>query len=392
MMMETLPMGVASSGYMCSSSDLYSPLNSPLANPLFSPASDPSSNAQDQTVVFQFPSTASTQQPQPTMTIKEEWPSSTVTTMTNAAPPSPMAISPNMSTLNTPRGSITSMRSHQQSPMNTEVVTGMSATANNAIHEKSFLSEPFLPYSEPPATAFEDQPQPQPPSSSSSFYPLFTSSYPSPPGSGYASPVHSEAIALPPPPSYEQHMSFAAAASNFHEVESTEAENAQQTTTSSFDCPIFDLIKSDPGSNPEYMNAASPILIQGGNMSFCSTPPTVSSSQQQQLQMPLSVSSTGGNDTCPETPDSSVRDEKPESNLICQWVECNQEFESQKLLVEHVIASHVESSKKGSEERFCLWQGCTREKGFNAKYKLSAHMRTHTKETPYKCEVSEPVL
>ncbi len=77
-------------------------------------------------------------------------------------------------------------------------------------------------------------------------------------------------------------------------------------------------------------------------------------------------------DACPETPDSSVREGGVEQHqtqassgnsalldtgkYICLWVDCGNEFDAQRQLVEHVTEAHVESSKKGCEERPCLWK------------------------------------
>jgi hypothetical protein len=91
-------------------------MNTPGSSPgLMSPPS--TANTQVETRIFQFPPTGG-QHP----VKQEEWSSCEVPclqdTPTSAFPPgpigssqgSPMAISPTMSTLNTPRGSITSMR------------------------------------------------------------------------------------------------------------------------------------------------------------------------------------------------------------------------------------------------------------------------------------------
>ena len=44
---------------------------------------------------------------------------------------------------------------------------------------------------------------------------------------------------------------------------------------------------------------------------------------------------------------------------FCLWADCQSaghEFESQRALVDHVTEAHVESAKKGTEERPCLWK------------------------------------
>ena len=65
-------------------------------------------------------------------------------------------------------------------------------------------------------------------------------------------------------------------------------------------------------------------------------------------------------DTCPETPDSSVKEEadvnSPDTgSYVCLWQDCLEEFPAQKALVDHITDSHMES-KKGCEEFPCLWK------------------------------------
>merc|ERR1712228_1083183 len=69
-------------------------------------------------------------------------------------------------------------------------------------------------------------------------------------------------------------------------------------------------------------------------------------------------------DTCPETPDSSVKEDtdvnSPDSgNYICLWQDCNEEFDSPKTFVDHVNEAHMET-RKGCEEFPCLWKDCPR--------------------------------
>ena len=63
-------------------------------------------------------------------------------------------------------------------------------------------------------------------------------------------------------------------------------------------------------------------------------------------------------DTCPETPDGSLKEEVdcPDTGTyLCLWDCCNQEFESQKLFVDHLNEAHTET-KKGCDEFPCLWK------------------------------------
>ncbi|KAB7501122.1 Zinc finger protein GLIS2 [Armadillidium nasatum] len=66
-----------------------------------------------------------------------------------------------------------------------------------------------------------------------------------------------------------------------------------------------------------------------------------------------------------------------------RWVGCGLNFDTLEDLVTHLTASHV-TSQHGSF--YCLWRGCSRTKGFNARYKMLIHIRTHTNERPYLLE------
>lgn len=62
---------------------------------------------------------------------------------------------------------------------------------------------------------------------------------------------------------------------------------------------------------------------------------------------------------------------------------CRQ-FESLEQLAAHVTAAHAVASNAGLY--YCMWESCARsERGFNARYKMLVHVRTHTKEKPHHC-------
>ncbi|XP_063867669.1 zinc finger protein GLIS2-like [Scylla paramamosain] len=86
----------------------------------------------------------------------------------------------------------------------------------------------------------------------------------------------------------------------------------------------------------------------------------------------------------PDCPMSPGEQDSPD--LICKWVGCGLSFETLDDLVAHLTAAHV-TSQHGAF--FCFWHGCSRTKGFNARYKMLIHIRTHTNERPYVCSQCE---
>lgn len=84
---------------------------------------------------------------------------------------------------------------------------------------------------------------------------------------------------------------------------------------------------------------------------------------------------------------SSKNEETPEIDDVheCRWIRCVKKFDSLDQLVKHVNEEHVRSEQLSGEFR-CKWDGCQRlGKGFNARYKMLVHIRTHTNEKPHKC-------
>ncbi|KAF5295978.1 hypothetical protein FQA39_LY12750 [Lamprigera yunnana] len=75
---------------------------------------------------------------------------------------------------------------------------------------------------------------------------------------------------------------------------------------------------------------------------------------------------------------------KKKEQVQCCWSNCGITFESLDQLASHVSKVHASSGPGGLF--YCGWKGCTRNnKGFNARYKMLVHVRTHTNEKPHRC-------
>ncbi|XP_061455801.1 zinc finger protein GLIS2 isoform X2 [Rhineura floridana] len=73
-----------------------------------------------------------------------------------------------------------------------------------------------------------------------------------------------------------------------------------------------------------------------------------------------------------------------QKQLMCRWSKCNQLFDLLQDLVDHVNDFHVKPEKDAGY--CCHWEGCARHgRGFNARYKMLIHIRTHTNEKPHRC-------
>ncbi|XP_028914201.1 zinc finger protein GLIS2 [Ornithorhynchus anatinus] len=73
-----------------------------------------------------------------------------------------------------------------------------------------------------------------------------------------------------------------------------------------------------------------------------------------------------------------------QKQLVCRWAKCNQLFDLLQDLVDHVNDFHVKPEKDAGY--CCHWEGCARHgRGFNARYKMLIHIRTHTNEKPHRC-------
>ncbi|XP_012253939.1 zinc finger protein 43-like [Athalia rosae] len=72
------------------------------------------------------------------------------------------------------------------------------------------------------------------------------------------------------------------------------------------------------------------------------------------------------------------------TQLKCRWINCGRWFTSLEQLAGHVARLHAAPGPKGLF--YCGWEGCARgDRGFNARYKMLVHVRTHTNEKPHHC-------
>ncbi|CAH2002291.1 unnamed protein product [Acanthoscelides obtectus] len=111
---------------------------------------------------------------------------------------------------------------------------------------------------------------------------------------------------------------------------------------------------------------------------------------QEELAVPSSPNSVqSDSDTSissVEVPSQTIRYPKTSSEVEvqCRWRSCGLRFPSLDQLANHVAKVHSASGRGGLF--YCGWEGCTRnDKGFNARYKMLVHVRTHTNEKPHKC-------
>ncbi|XP_053687870.1 transcription factor hamlet [Sabethes cyaneus] len=70
--------------------------------------------------------------------------------------------------------------------------------------------------------------------------------------------------------------------------------------------------------------------------------------------------------------------------FVCRWENCYCVFFKLEDLATHVTQKHAVVGLAGLY--YCRWENCLRkDRGFNARYKMLVHVRTHTKEKPHRC-------
>uniref|UniRef100_A0AAG5DEL2 C2H2-type domain-containing protein n=2 Tax=Anopheles atroparvus TaxID=41427 RepID=A0AAG5DEL2_ANOAO len=81
---------------------------------------------------------------------------------------------------------------------------------------------------------------------------------------------------------------------------------------------------------------------------------------------------------------SSPFEQETVEEFICRWENCYCVFFKLEDLASHVTQKHAVIGLDGLY--YCRWERCLRQdRGFNARYKMLVHVRTHTKEKPHQC-------
>ncbi|TDG46524.1 hypothetical protein AWZ03_007085 [Drosophila navojoa] len=110
------------------------------------------------------------------------------------------------------------------------------------------------------------------------------------------------------------------------------------------------------------------------------------------MKCPTSGSGSGsgsGSPTHTSCSDQSGSSSCSDCDFICNWHDCSRVFESLEALAQHVTLRHAIASLHDGLY-YCRWSGCQRsDRGFNARYKMLVHVRTHTKEKPHRCHLCE---
>ncbi|KAJ8398764.1 hypothetical protein AAFF_G00419610 [Aldrovandia affinis] len=156
--------------------------------------------------------------------------------------------------------------------------------------------------------------------------------------------------------------------------------------------PAIDLSMSPSSrhapSPPEHFNGNGTVQLLSGDSAHIRYLEGGASSQAFQFFLPIGA---GGGLHLPSSMFIGQAKEKRASpelsadeQLACHWRKCHLLFDSLQDLVDHVNDFHVKPEKDSGY--CCHWEGCARKgRGFNARYKMLIHIRTHTNEKPHRC-------
>ncbi|CAG9768760.1 unnamed protein product [Ceutorhynchus assimilis] len=140
-----------------------------------------------------------------------------------------------------------------------------------------------------------------------------------------------------------------------------------------------------------YPYGESPPLTDNSKFQFFQQFESVAASMDSNEDYPMITSPTNSTQSDSdnsvssiEVPSHSIEIPKKDDKKQCLWRNCGAIFLSLTELASHVSQCH---SAGGADGLFhCGWEGCARNnKGFNARYKMLVHVRTHTNEKPHQC-------
>ncbi|CAG5042064.1 unnamed protein product [Parnassius apollo] len=84
------------------------------------------------------------------------------------------------------------------------------------------------------------------------------------------------------------------------------------------------------------------------------------------------------------SPERNVNETVEIGEGVCGWRGCGVRFPNVARLSAHIARGHAHAHRDGLF--YCGWKGCSRpQRGFNARYKMLVHVRTHTNERPHTC-------
>ncbi|KAI1000310.1 hypothetical protein K3495_g7885 [Podosphaera aphanis] len=153
-----------------------------------------------------------------------------------------------------------------------------------------------------------------------------------------------------------------------------------------------------PSDSPLSIISSDPFATEADGNKLSTMPPTkrrklgesaICSLTPPKLLDEVSISSDSSGDV-PHSPNHqrNEEDEIHEQVTVCRWAECNAgDLINMDNLVAHIHEYHVETRSK---KYICEWNDCGRKNmPHPSAYALKAHMRSHTKEKPFYCELPE---